>query len=718
VRSRLGTVEFGLQKENPGGSSITGQIRNDADAAWITYKDGQTSDDIGVSKRQTYKCQWILTADATGRISPVLRLGGVRELTRSLFPYSIRVSTSGASCDPIDLKAEIETVTVAIIRDGERDYRDRATELLVSNDLVKLELRLFIGRPSWLSDPTLRELAMLRGLYQIVDWKETDGNIILQCLSPLNELKAALPIYDDTGLTREPLQYPENTGDPYQSLTEVYDDLIDGQLGLAERYRGPGVSSSILIRKRITDSDAKVEADSVAALAGGVIGESQGKLKYIDLMGDNQAVQAVIPQGHIIWGPVGPGYDQRLPEYFVNFGFDFDTEEYEGEWRGFQGDVITKLGRARLMTTPRLADEIAKWIPETAVSPDLPGDIASRMMKFFGSGFIALPFRTIYAYPELELGDLVAAQTDRLVARDPIAGRAIRGRNWVVGRIIAVDDLWGTAFTLWVRSLDDVVAGNEAARRLGFELPEVLACDLQGDPDGVVRAIVRAKDAAAVYIATSTAAQPTRDATLLTTPVALGADGNLSTGTLATIDPDDTLYVSVIAVEQLDGTGATSETVGEFRIRRVPEQTKSARFSPFQVQANGFDNPLIIDIASGYVYPAGVAPSGGVGQVAFPLPVGVTITEFRVSVSKVTVASPGDTVKAYLFRDTTLIATAGLADSAGPAGASEQATACNETNDGDSYWFKIQCASQVTITDARVYWVEITYTVPSYYETY
>ncbi|KKK70104.1 hypothetical protein LCGC14_2927350, partial [marine sediment metagenome] len=53
-----GTVEFVARANIPAGTSVTFQVRNDVDNAWVTYTDGQTTADLaGVTAKQTYGMQ-------------------------------------------------------------------------------------------------------------------------------------------------------------------------------------------------------------------------------------------------------------------------------------------------------------------------------------------------------------------------------------------------------------------------------------------------------------------------------------------------------------------------------------------------------------------------------------------------------------------------------------------------------------------------------------
>lgn len=726
------TLEMVLEADTPGGSTVVGNIRNPTGpGAWLPFVDG---DVVGVGTLATlpalqiYDVRFILTAGNATRITPTLRRAGVREMTSVVFRDNLRFETSGVSVDPITYRAEIEDVRIHMTRGGDQLIPDTIVQKLTQNHLGKLEVRIWWGHPD--STILARSAWMLLRSLDVLDYASEGARLTLHCRSPLARLRQRLPIVDPVTHRQEMLEYPDGT---INTASEVYEDLLD-RIGLPERYRGQGLDGVALgassVANVLEDTDAKVEADALAAICGGVVAELQGRLSFIDLFGEH-AIEAILPRGEITWGQVGPGFSQRIPYYRVSFGWDRWAGAWSGWARGFQADAIAKLDRAPL-ALEQLSDAVSRWLPVTSGAGTdadpyrsvLGEALADRMVEFFGAGAPFLPFTARSAWPELHVGSVIACEIDELVMRTVETDRAIYGPQWVIGMIIAEDpdsNFENRAFTLWARLVSDIVAETEAALRLGFALPDVLDIRLAGDEggDGVISGDVSTAEAQSVRWASSTTDYPDDAAVAAGTLVLVSADGTAELGTLDTLANGETLYVSIKAYEQADGSGAASQFSQQARITRRAAETKILRFSPFQVVANGFDNPLVIDLTGDRVYPSGAAPSSGVGQIDVPMPIGVTITTLRARVSKQTVGSPGDTVSVFLFRDAgTLLATAEVLAGSGPTGASTQSDTLSETTINARYWLKLFIASQAVITDARVQWIEIEYDAPSYFETY
>jgi hypothetical protein len=359
------TVRFVLEGIVPSGSSLTGYVRNNADNAWIAFTHWQDSVALGVSKRQTYKMRLVLTPDAGGVVTPVAIRFGVLEETVADISDVATLQSCSWRCDPKTLKAEIARPVISVIRDGARDYLDAITDLLATNDLVNITIRLL-----WGSSRLPRSRWMLLDLFRIRNYVPGDAAIVLECVSLLGELKRVLPREIDVGggvISRTPIPYVA------QSLHDVYADLLDNQIGLAGQYRGPGIEDDATTvtktvgaeASEITDGvwgvDGKAELDAVAGLDGSVVLPDQGVLKAIKLFGPKALVHA-FDHNEIAWGGVDPGFAERTPEYYVSADWNPTRKQFETVLKSYHADGLAKLGTPKLGYPDRLPDEAAKWI--------------------------------------------------------------------------------------------------------------------------------------------------------------------------------------------------------------------------------------------------------------------------------------------------------------------------------------------------------------------
>lgn len=527
-----GTVEFVAQGNVPTGCSINYQVRNDADSGWLAFVDGDTSETVGVSKRQTYKMQVALDPGVGATMTPVLRALGVREITRTCFDGLCTVKGDQGALDPLTLQGKVGEITIAAIEDGEQDYMDAIADLLAQYFLADIEWRVWVGFADSRADLAAHRCPDgtpwgLIDAYRIDDYAGNGAAIELTCVSPLALLKADLPVFDEGTATRTPVEYQA------QTLRAAYDDIIDGQLGLDARYCGARPEDATTrVSKVIAESDCKVELDALTYLAGYGHISSQGRLQARDMFG-TKAVVARIPRDEIKWGPVSPGFRNRVPEYFVPYDYDVTSQDFQREVRGFHGDALLRLGRTRIDPPNRLDQASAEWIrsvgitsatragtvltvntandhglsdgdlvtilgsqqdnynvdgavtvvdldtftivvTNTGASPAtgtmtvaiLPHRIANRTTRYLGPGMTLLPLRLNYRHPELEVGDMIAVETDQFIGRDPTqTNRSIRGRVWIKAVIQAIQDLEGTALMIWMRSWSDIVPTTVSGER-------------------------------------------------------------------------------------------------------------------------------------------------------------------------------------------------------------------------------------------------------------
>jgi hypothetical protein len=358
-----------------------------------------------------------------------------------------------------------------------------------------------------------------------------------------------------------------------QSLAAVAQDLIQNEIELPARYQGAGVAdTTTLVSKAITDSDAKAELDAIAFAAGVAYISSQGRVKAVDFMGgawssdptptwtlNPSAVVAVIPSEEIQPLDVTPGYRQRVPQYFAKWGWDPVAGKYAAEVRGFNAGALAALGAATLDPPVELDDIVAQYL-QTAPQAQA---IAQRQVQTLGAGMILLRFRTTYPRPWLELGDVIAIQTDRFVAKDPNTARSLKGQLWVIGKVQEIGDFLHREFAIWVRSYADLLAASEAANRLGFSAPLVGTVTGTIDGSGNVNVAIGTTAAESVRVAASTAGVPARATIEAAAPVAVAADGTVTIAAVfSPLLAGQTCYIGVLAFENADGSGAESSAIG------------------------------------------------------------------------------------------------------------------------------------------------------------
>jgi hypothetical protein len=264
------------------------------------------------------------------------------------------------------------------------------------------------------------------------------------------------------------------------TVKAAFDDLVQNQAEIPARWRGPGVEMTTeLVSKTIAEEpvDIKAEIDALCNVANGCLISSQGRLKFVDFHGAKTPV-AVFDPNEIEVLEATPGYEERVPEFKVPWGWDPATKAYLGEANARHGPALTRLGPGRVDAADRLPDVIAKWL--IAQAGDAPGEsaqanrIAKRQVETLGTGYVRLRWRSAYAYPELEPGDGVVVPTDLFVARDPTAGRELRGQLWALAVLVETES-GGREFGGWVRSYADLqgaaVLGDDDG--MGAEAPEL-----------------------------------------------------------------------------------------------------------------------------------------------------------------------------------------------------------------------------------------------------
>lgn len=568
--------------EEPRATNLTWEVSDDSGSTWTEYVDGDVigedntdrggKDLSSVSRQQTYQLRVTLTPNS-GR-TPTARRIGVEELTTTMLEGLTEVSKARWSFDPITLVAEIPEMHIPIIKDGVRDYRSEGEELFSENHIGDLELRVWIGHPD------LDRAHWLHVEDVILDDFNSEGATVdAVCLSPLERLKAGVPPYNSATDERTPVTYSN------QTLKAAWDDLLDTQVALPARYRGPGVedTTSETVSTTIEDSDGKAELDAIAHLAGGIAASSQGRVKFLPAFIDS-GVRAVFFRDEIKVQAATPGFRDRVDEYFTRYGHDATTDSYKGEVRSFHSDSLTKLGQAHIDAPDELRDEVTRWIPDPqdpSIEPppkdkNLAGFVGHRTTDELGTGLKQLRFDvTSYPRPQLEIGDPVAVQTDAFVFRHPESDQPLRGILWVIGVIQAQENVMGTKFTVWVQQVFDAIPSEVDVSRISFANPEITGASGSWDDAGNVDVTGKVREADAVRIATSTSSFPSKSTTQSASLQSVASDNTFDVSGLTTINVGQTAYISILAYENSDGSGAESTLFKTKVFRATQEATQN-----------------------------------------------------------------------------------------------------------------------------------------------
>jgi hypothetical protein len=361
-----------------------------------------------------------------------------------------------------------------------------------------------------------------------------------------------------------------------------------------------------VVSRTLKDEDGKRSLAAIDFLARGTTIASQGRYKFVRVhrdVAEGAAPHPVVafPMSRVAVFDIDPGYDRRVAEFSVPFGWDERADsgkgKYGGEHYASHTLSLSKLGRTQVKPgeIPKLDEDIAQWIPED--SPGYSGLaklVAEDQVEALGAGLIVFTFTSLYAFPELELGDIVAVQTDRFVGRHIDDDTALKGLLWLIGPIVRIADPLGTVFQVWVRNHNDVLPGSISVERIKYGDPQIVEAQGTVDSDGVADLDVHGNpDALSVVYATSTSSQPSRAATEAGTVEALDADKHKAIDAVATLAIGETLYVSMLAAEKADGTGLLATDLTQFRVLREPEQV-APTFEIVKDQSGGVGTVTIV----------------------------------------------------------------------------------------------------------------------------
>ncbi|HWP38952.1 MAG TPA: hypothetical protein VNL18_15505 [Gemmatimonadales bacterium] len=538
-------VEFSAEAEIPAGSTAIFEVLKDGgvagnDADWVAYTDGQTTADLAnVSKRQTYELRCRMTTNASGDVTPVIRAIGAREITKVPLWDICDFRSCRWEVDPVDLVGRVAEATFVAIKDGDQDFRDRITELLSDNDRGDIVLRTWQGDPS-----RPRSEWVPLDDFLLDDWFPDAAEVTLVGVSPLSLLKGKLPRYDATTHQRQPKTYAN------QTPKAIAADIIGTQIGLPARYRGPEIEDeSVLLAKTLTESDAKEELDALAYIARGAWTTEAGRIRFVTLL-DPGAVVHTFDALELEPLDFSPGFRHAVQEFFVRYGWDDTERRYTGEVLSTVDATLFETvmgtgfkGIARFDASQELRDTVCRWLPTEA----LAHKIGRLHINAFSLGLRLWRFKSIYRYPELRIGDVVAVPTDRFVMRDPGAGRALRGQLYGIGPIVQVGDPEHQTFGVWVRQIADVVEATEVGTRSGDGTPVLPEVTLNVTQAGAVSLILKATGSLSAKFKVLKTGEPTAAQVRAETAVALDGDGLYRSGTIITLTAGETAFVSAFS---------------------------------------------------------------------------------------------------------------------------------------------------------------------------
>lgn len=538
------TVQFICRADVPAGASAVFQVRNDADTAWVTVTDGQTTDDLGLAKNEERKGQVILNAPPGLDTTPIVYEFGMRELTIYPLHDCATLRQTRWAVDPVELISETTNAELVALRDDVmQEFQDRVTQLFAQHYIGQITWRVWYGtpeRPRWLHiDDFLTHDTAFEG---------AEAGIPLLGVTALE--RGTLPPYDTATQTVQPLSYPN------KSLKFAYDDIY-AKIGVSARFLGPGIEdSATLVSKSLTESEAKDELDALCYLDGSARISSQGRIKVVRMFGPKGS-PTVFSREAIAWTSVTPGYRQRVPEIRLPWNWSDDEQRYRDEAKFAHGAALLKLGRAQIDPPRLLPDHISRWI----ATKSLADKIVNRHGQAFATGLLLWFFGTEYECPQLEPGDPVALPQTLFAARDPNADRALSGELWAFGVIAATSEDFKT-FAIWIASSADILGTPAAGARLGFGAPDLYEATPNCNQKGEVTTIFKARGAGSIKYAFNTGAAPAEPSAATVRAAAaqaLDLDGVFRSGVLATLPAGHKLKGAAFAYEQPNATGKESK---------------------------------------------------------------------------------------------------------------------------------------------------------------
>lgn len=605
------------QGEEPSDSALTWQM-DDGTTGWVTVYDGDVigedntatggADLSSMSTTGPWDCRVTLTPSTGGLRSPVASRLGIEGITTTDLTGVAVINGARWQVDPDTLKGNIPEATIAILKTGEKDFRDYGSDILAANAIGDLEVRVWVGDPT--GEYLDRSEWMHHSTFEARNYFNRGAVHEVVGLSPLWRLREEIPPFVVTSGndgTREPVEIANAT------RKAAYEEIVDTLLALPTRFRGPGVvDTSTTVTKTIEKNDAKDEMDAICFLGGEALVDSQGRAKVVPVMRDDLGgapPAADFPLGSYTAVDITPGYDRVLDEYFVPYGYDTDKDDFPSELRLLNATATTNLGGPGLNTTERCPEVIAKWID----SSSLAEAVATRVLQHH-AGMALWRIAPVDAHPHLEVGDVVTVETDQFVGRGAITGKEIRGPLYVSAIVVAVGGFWGRDLTVWVPSsqLDDIAGDSGTVTRGKFAIPRSDEGEPTFDISDALKLSYRASKAGSVKAAVSDSAFPSDATVRAASSTNLDSEGfaNLSLG--GSYPPGTTVYVKAFAYEKASAGGAEEPIPFKLQVtRELPEPGLSA------ISVSVFDDGTDDDYTFGWTPNAAVTDSMEIALIGY-----------------------------------------------------------------------------------------------------
>lgn len=242
-----GSVYLAGLADTPPGTSVTYEIRNDADSAWVAFLDGQTFADLTLTAMQTRKIRATLTPNGAGNLTPTLRRLGMEEKTVVDLSHVAEITDYQCHVDPVTLEGRITTATLKAVKNGVRDFRSAIEDLLTTYDLATLEFRWYCGDTKLAhSQWTLLDIFPV-----IDDFTPEAASVGIELLGANALISANLPKYDVSGAGVEtPDSVVTNPGlwtDQAGGAVNIYTTIDELQSDDTDYVRSPATPANAVV---------------------------------------------------------------------------------------------------------------------------------------------------------------------------------------------------------------------------------------------------------------------------------------------------------------------------------------------------------------------------------------------------------------------------------------------------------------------------------------
>ena len=394
----------------------------------------------GVPRVQSYDIRVKLAPSLNLAVTPQLLRVGVNEVNSTIVDGEIDVTSYDAACDPITCVAEVSTASVVIRRDGVKDYRSFGEELFSDNDFAAVTMRIFIGH-----DQIARSDWLIVDTFKVRNMDPGGDGLAIDLISSLFDVLAAFP---PTGSRTSPDLYTFTATDVGAAWVEIH-----ATLGIPDNLVGQGPPATATTEARVLTEigqaiDLRTELDYIAA---GVTISRQGAFEFrslFDATPPDPALQIDLAEYEVIgWDQ---GTDRRLTEVQIIFP-DPGSDQFTEKAYSAPSEVVAAWGTLGGGQPTVISGSVMEWVPELPFNEQIGDAVGERLVDNFGPGLQQIRLRTRTPRPQIELGDVLLLDQDRLIQRDPFSDAPVRGRSLSTCRVVGVHDIMGTELTLWLQ---------------------------------------------------------------------------------------------------------------------------------------------------------------------------------------------------------------------------------------------------------------------------